>query len=142
VEEAEEVDRPGVGTCCNAAEVFEFVEAPFNRVSLFVGLGVVGDEGLACRIARNDGFGVHAGDQTGKSVGIIGFVGTHTAWRKAFEQVGSERSVAALARREDQLQRAAKRVGGHMDLCCQSSSGTPQSLIPPFWPPPLPVAAC
>jgi hypothetical protein len=29
-----------------------------------------------------------------------------------------------------------------MDFGRQSSSGTPQSLIPPFWPPPFPVAAC
>jgi hypothetical protein len=37
--------------------------------------------------------------------------------------------IAGLTWREDEAQRSAKRIGQQMDFGCQSSSGTPQSLI-------------
>jgi hypothetical protein len=44
-----------------------------------------------------------------------------------------------LASRDPKAQRPSERIGQHMDLGRQSTSGTPQRLI---LGPPFPVAAC
>lgn len=101
------MDGPPVEACCDASEVLELVEASFDGVADFVGFEVVGDWLLAGRIAGDDGFGAHAGDQATQGVGIIGFVGKNTARGEPFEQGRGERRIAALSGCEDQLQRPA-----------------------------------
>lgn len=84
------------------------------------------------RVAWNDCLGAHIGDEGAKGIGIVGFVGKDAAGREALEQGRGERGIAALAGREDALERSAEPVHGHVDRGCQPSSGAPQSLVPPF----------
>ena len=131
-----------VEACGNATEVFELVEAAFDGVADLVCLEVVGDWTFAGRIAWDHCFSAHIGDQGSQSIGIIGLVSQDPTGRQAFQQGRSKRRVATLTRCQDQLEGSAQPIDGDVDLGGQSTSGTPQSLIPPFWPPPLPVAAC
>ncbi len=136
------MDRTSVETGCDAPEVFELVEAAFDGVADFVGLEVVWDGLVSSWVTRYDRFRADVRNQRAQGVRIISFVSQDPAGRQSFEQGRCERRVTTLTGREDEAQGSAKSVDGHMDLGCQSSSGTPQSLVPPFWPPPLPVAAC
>lgn len=122
--------------------MFQLVETSFDEVAGFIGFEIVRDECLSCRVAGDDGLGPDTGNQGAYCIGIISFVSQHPLGTKAFKKGRSQRSIAALAWCEDQLQRTSAPINRHVDLGGQSSSGTPQSLAPPFWPPPLPVAAC
>lgn len=121
-----------VEACCDASEVLELVEAALDGVTDLVGLEVVRDQRLPGRIARDDRFGAHVRDEVTQGIGIVSLVGEHAARREAFEQGRGERCIAALSGCEDQLQRSAEGIHGHVDFGRQSSSGTPQSLIPLF----------
>lgn len=77
----------------------------------------------------DDGVGAHAGDLFAQALAVIGFVGQHRFGSLAFEQTGGRGNVAGLARRDAEPQRSAERVGDHLDLGRQSTSGTPQRLI-------------
>ncbi len=131
-----------VEACCDTSEVLELVEAAFDCVSDLIGLEVVGDQLLSGGIAGDHRFGAHVGDQASQGIGIIGLVGKHAARRKTLEQGRGDWSIASLAGRKEKLERSTEAIHRHVNLGCQSSSGTPQSLVPPFWPPPFPVAAC
>jgi hypothetical protein len=69
-------------------------------------------------------------------VGVIGFVGDYVPGAQALEQRESLGGVVDLTAGEEEAQRPAERVDGDVPLAGQSSSGTPQSLVPdpPFWP--------
>lgn len=140
MQEAQEVHSPWVVSCGDTAEVFEFVEASLDNVALLVGFEVIRDWPPAGRIAGDDGFSSHAGDQRAQGIGSIRLVGQNPSRRQTFKQGRSERRIATLAGGQDEFQRAAQRVDGDVDLGRQTTSGTPQSLLPPFEP--LPVAAC
>ena len=132
MQESEEVGGLPVKACCDASKVFELVEAAFDGVADLICLEIIPDRFLAGWIARDDGFGAHFRDEFAQGVGIIGLVGQHPARRKPIKQGRGKRCIAALTGCEDDLQRSAKRIDSHVDFGCQSSSGTPQSLVPPF----------
>ena len=75
MQEAQEVHSPSVVSCGDTAEVFEFVEASFDSVALLVGFEVIRDWPPAGRIAGDDGFSPHAGDQSAQRIGILRLVG-------------------------------------------------------------------
>ncbi len=139
---AQEVDGPAVVSGGDASEVLEPIEASLDAVTDLVCVEVIGDGAPACRIAGDDSLSASFGDDLPQLIGIISFVSQNPAGFESFEQPWCLYDIAALSRREDDPQRPTFAIGGHMDLGRQASSGTPQSLIPPFCPPPLPVAAC
>ena len=82
---------------------------------------------LSSWVARDHHFGSHTDDQRTQFIAII--------------RLGCQRRIAALAGVRISL-RGWQSIDSPVDLARQSTSGTPQSLIPPFGPPPFPVAPC
>ena len=72
-------------------------------------------------------------------IAVVSLVGNDAAGGETGKKHGRGGDVASLAGGEDEAQGPAARVGQGVDLGGQSSSGTPQSLIPG---PPFPLAAC
>src|SRR5208283_5765966 len=73
-------------------------------------------------------------------IGIVALVGNHGLGLAAAEQLDGWCVVADMTGRDRELERHAQLVHQQMNLGCQSSSGTPQSLVwPPFF---GPAAAC
>ena len=139
VDEAGEVNRPAIVARCEAAEVFEAIEAALDAVATFVGRCIVRDEDLPGSVGRDHRCRAEAGDLPSEGVAVIGFVGEHGTAGHAIDQSGSGDDIAHLAGRDDETQRTSQRVGKHVDLGGQSASGTPQRLI---LAPPFPLAAC
>jgi len=119
--------------------MLEFAEATLDQVSLFIPDDVVWDYDFSGSIGGDDRLGSHRVDSRSQSVAIIGFVGKNGLSFQPVEQSWRRRYVAGLTRRYDKAHRAAKRIGQHMYLCRQSTSGTPHRLIAR---PPFPLAAC
>jgi hypothetical protein len=126
---SEKMDVSSVVPGRNAPKVFEFVEATFDAVAKPVGFGVMANVGYAAALGRDHGRCAQVGDEVAKSVAVIAPVGNHLASGLSVEQSMSLGEIAGLTWREDEAQRSAKRIGQQMDFGCQSSSGTPQSLI-------------
>lgn len=101
MDEAYEGDGPPIEAGRDTPEVFELVETSLNGVSNFVGLEVVGDLMLARRIAGDHWLGPHLADQGAQGIGIIRLIGQNALWRQVDQQVGGNRSIAALARPQD-----------------------------------------
>jgi len=139
MEEGHEVEVSSVVSCCDASELLEFVEEAFDVVSLFVDFGIVGDGVLSPGIAGDDGLGPDVGDAVADGVGVVSGIGQHMAGPKPLHQRQGFGRIAGLSGREDRAERTTESVTGGVDFGCQSSSGTPQSLVPV---PPFPVAAC
>lgn len=136
---SEKMDVSSVVPGRDAPKVFEFVEAAFDAVAKPVGFGVMANVGYAAALGRDHSLCAQVGDEAAKSVAVIAPVGDHLASGLSVEQGMSLGEIVGLTWREDEAQRSAKRIGQQMDFGCQSSSGTPQSLI---FGPPFPVAAC
>lgn len=115
------------------------VDAALDLITHFVDHFVVADELLARPVRRDDGLGALCLDERAQGVAVIGLVGEDVARRYAREQFRGGGDVALLAWRDDDPQRSAARIDEQMDLGGQSSSGTPQRLVPR---PPFPPAAC
>ena len=130
---------PAIEVRCEAPEMLELVEAVLDAVARLVDRRVVWDRDFARSGRRNDRDHAGVRDQLAQLVAVLGFVGDNGATVYPVEQRGGGNDVMGLAACEDEAQRAAKRVGEHMDFGGQSSSGTPQSLI---LGPPFPVSAC
>nr|WP_245454324.1 hypothetical protein [Aquabacter cavernae] len=108
-----------------AADVLELVEASLDAVTVFVAGDVMRDGDLAAAVRRDYRLGAHAGDQRAQGIAAIGFIGEHGFGGHRVEQGWRGGS--------------AKRIGEHVNLGGQPTSGTPQRLIRG---PPFPVAAC
>ena len=63
MDEAGKVDCPEVVSSGEAAEVLELVEASFDAVAMFIGHGVVRDDGLAAAVRRDHRPGAQVGDE-------------------------------------------------------------------------------
>ena len=139
MDEGEEVSGSSVEACCEAPEVFEFVEASLDAVAASVECGVVRDRHPARAGGRDDGFGAEVFDELAQGGGVIGAVGEDGPRREAMDEGWCGEDVVALSGGDEEADRPAERVRGHVDLGGQSSSATPQSLIAG---PPFPFAAC
>jgi hypothetical protein len=139
MDECHEVAGPAIETGGEAPEMLELVEATLDAVAGLVDRRVMRDRDFARAGRWNDRGHTGVRDQLAQLVAVVGFVGDDGATVYPVEQRGGCSDVMGLAACEDEAQRAAKRVGEHMDFGGQSSSGTPQSLI---LAPPFPVAAC
>ena len=128
-----------VVSSCDAPEVFDFVEAALDAVSVFVDFGIIVDRTLSRWITGDDGFRPDVGDAVADGIGVVSGIGQHMAGAKALHQRQGSWRVAGLSGREDHTERSTESVAGDVDFGCQSASGTPQSLVPA---PPFPVAAC
>jgi len=137
--EAGEVDGSAIVTGSEAPEMLQAAKASFDLVAILVGGCVVGDEDLAVSLGRDHRLGLHAGNQFAQVVAVIGFIGEYRGGLLSFQEIGGGGDVMRLARCDLEAQRPSERIGQHVDLGRQSTSGTPQRLI---LGPPFPVAAC
>jgi hypothetical protein len=123
-----------------SAEVFEFGEASFDAVSLFVKVLIVLPLHLPVRLRRDDRHRAHVGDMLDDRIAVIALVGQDVACLPLSQQRDRLRAVVGLSCRHDEVHRQSVLVGQQVDLGRQTSSGTPQSLVvAPFL---RPVAAC
>ena len=139
MDEAGEVDGSAIVAGGEAPEVLQAAKAPLDLVAMFVSGFVVGDEDLAVPLGRDHRLGLHVGNQFAQVIAFIGFIGEYRVGLLSFQETGGSGDVVRLASRDPKAQRLSERVGQHMDLGRQSTSGTPQLLI---LGPPFPVAAC
>lgn len=139
MDEAGEVDGSAIIARGEAPEMFEAAKASFDLVAVLIGGFVVGDEDLAVSLGWDDRLGLHASNQFAQAIAVIGFIGEYRIGLLPFQEVGSSRDIMRLASRDPEAQWPSQRVGQHVDLGRQSTSGTPQRLI---LGPPFPVAAC
>jgi len=139
MDEAGKVDGTPIVASSEAPEMLEAAEASFDLISLLVEGFVVGDEDLSVPLGGDHRLGFHAGDYLTQVVAIIRFISKHGIGLLSFKKSGSGCNVVYLASRDMETERSAERIGQHMDLGGQPTSGTPQRLI---LGPPFPVAAC
>ena len=126
-----------------APKVLQLVEAALDQVALAVEDGIMGNDGLAASVRRDDRR--HAGGLDGLAdrIAVVGFVGDHGIGLDAVEHRLGGSALVNLAAGQQEAQWPAKRVGKQVDFGRQTSSGTPQSLVrAPLLAAPLPVAAC
>lgn len=72
-------------------------------------------------------------------VRIVAFVSNHCLGLALAQQFSRRRVITDLPASDQKVQRQAQFVDQQVNLGRQSTAGTPQSLVAPFW---LPVAAC
>ena len=95
---------------------------------------------LAVSFGWDHGFGSHGFNVLYDCVRIVALVGQHGLGLVLAQQLDGLGTVIHLAARDKKIQGQAQFIGEQMDLCRQTSSGTPQSLVSaPFL---RPVAAC
>lgn len=117
----------------DGAEVFEFVEEPFNEVALAI-------QSKVC-IARFDPIGLRRNDRhdppslkgANQGVGIIGFISQKRLGFDRLQQRFCLTDVRGLPRRERQGDRIAQRVDDGVDLGGQSTARAPDGLILPLF---------
>lgn len=139
MDEPGEVNFPPFIACGKASEVFEAAEAAFDAIAVFVERSIVRNDDLARAIGRDHGCRIHFVDALSQGIAVIGFISKDGLARLPFEQSGGLRDVASLPGRHDEAKRSSERVGEHVNLGGQSTSGTPQRLI---LSPPFPFADC
>ena len=121
--------------------MFEFVEAAFDSIALFVEFAVIGALLFAVAFGRDDRHRAYAFRLRQQSIGIVAAVGDDSLGLPIGQQLRGRRILAGLSRGDAELERQTVLVGQQMDLGAQTSSGTPQSRVfaAPFL---RPVAAC
>ena len=137
--EAGEVNGSAVISCGETTEVLEAIEASLDAIALLVEFGVVRDRDFAISLGGDHGLGLHLGDVISQVIAVIGFIGENGVGVLALQERPGGSDVMGLSGGDVKPQRPAERVGEHVDLGGQSTSGTPQRLI---LGPPFPLAAC
>ena len=123
-----------------SAKTFEFTEATFDTIALFVEIFVVLALYLAVSFGGDHGFGSHGLNVLHDGICIVALVGKHGLGLVLAEQLDGLGAVIDLAAGDKKVQGQAEFIGEQMNLGRQTSSGTPQSLVgAPFL---RPVAAC
>lgn len=126
--ERSEVNGASFITRGKSPEVFQPIETPLDAVSMFVDGRIVGDGDLASAVGRDDRLGIHGLDRGPQGIAVIGFVAQYGFACMAFEKRRCLRDVTDLTGRYNETQWTAERIGQHVDLGGQSTSGTPQRL--------------
>jgi len=116
------------------SEVFEFMEAAFDAVALFVEIFAVFVRALGIGFRRDDNFHAAALQMTPELLADIAFISDQGFGLEAARQRLRLLDVGRLAAGELRPHRQAVFVRGKMDFGGQSSAGSPHSLIaaPPF----------
>ena len=123
-----------------SAKVFEFCEAAFDVISLFVEFLVVLALHLAVGLRRDHRHRAHGGDMGDDRVAVIAFIRQNMSCFPLAQQRDRVGTVIDLSRCYDEVDGQALFIGQQVDLRRQTSSGAPQSLVrAPFL---RPVAAC
>lgn len=121
----------------DGSELFEIVEETLDQIAF----AVQHEIGLAwCAsicLGRNDRRNLTRFEPVDEGIGIIGFVGQEGSGVDLFKERFGLPEIGGLARRERNRDRVAEGVSDHMDLCCQSTSGSANGLVPPFCAPAL-----
>ena len=124
---------------CDAAEVFELVDATFDAVAQFVEPPIERIRLIASGVRGDYRLGADGFHRLPERIAVVGGVGDHGLRLRAFYQAWRENDVVDLPGGERKTQRPPEGVDEQVDFGRQSSSRTPQSLIAG---PPFPVAAC
>jgi hypothetical protein len=93
------MDGTTIVASCDTAEVFHFVDAAFDAVSLPVSGFLMRDRACSASLGGNDGFSAHIRDKRSQVIGVEGLIGDDAAAFAAFQQGGSHFAVMNLARR-------------------------------------------
>ncbi len=121
--------------------MLEPVEASFDAVPLLVQVSIVASLHLATAAAGDDGGCSEAFDLGDDGCRVVALVGHHDLGLAPLEQMDGFGVLGRLTCGEPEGDRVSLAVGQQVDFGCQSTSGTPQSLV--FGAPFLrPVAAC
>ncbi len=96
--------------------MFQFADAAFNQMPLFVKLGVNDTLHLAIDLRRDDRFGVSFSHEQDKLVCIVTFVGNHIIGKQVFNQRFGLCNVITLAAGQDETDRVAERVRRQMNF--------------------------
>ena len=139
MEQSQEVNGPPIEACAEAPEVLELVEATFDAVAGLIEPFVERKPMRSPGVGRDHSLSAHGADVLSESVAVISGVSDDRFGFASFEQHGRYHDVVNLTRGKQKAQRSTEPFGEHVNLGCQSSSGTPQSLVAR---PPFPVAAC
>lgn len=131
--------RAAAITGCDAAEVLEFVDAALDAVAQFVEAPIDGIDANPPWVRWDHGLGADGVDGFAEGLAVIGGVCDDGLRFLVLYQGRRGDEIVDLPTGESKAQRSTERVGEQMNLCCQSSSRTPQSLVAR---PPFPVAAC
>ena len=102
--------------CGEAAEVFEFVEAPFDSVALFVEFAVVRPLQLAVTFGWDYRRRTHSLRTFQQEIGIVSAVGEDGLGMLTFQQLSGGRIFAGLPCSDAELQRQAGFVSQQVDL--------------------------
>ena len=113
-----------------SSEVFDAVEEPLDAVARPVEHSA--EAGLPARMRhrRDVGRGASGFDLATQLVGVISLVGQHDrVLAQMAEPMGGNRTVASLARCQDQFERQAAGIGQSVDLGRQPAEGAAHTAI-------------
>lgn len=120
-DEAHEVCQQLVIARGDTAEVFEFVEEPFDEIAFLVEIAIIGVRSAPVGSWRDDGDGTGIEDGVVEMLGVVGAVGNDGVAGKPLDQVGRVQDFAAMARACLQADRIAESIGGGMDLGAEAA---------------------
>ncbi len=115
-----EVEASPVIAGGDPAPVLEFVEGPFDEVSLFVHLLVVRPNDPPAGPGRYDGDGSLPLDEAQNCVAVISLVCEHVVGLDPAQEGYALRCVPGLASGKDEAYGLAVRIGHHVNLRAQS----------------------
>ncbi len=128
-DESFEVDFELFVSCGEAVEVFEPREASLDAIALFIQGFVVGAWLFAVVSGSDDGDRAHSCDMLDDGIAVVVLVSQHRIGPPFSQQGDGLAAVVDLSGGYGQVQGQGQLVGEQMNLGCQTSSGTPQSLI-------------
>ena len=133
----EEVSGELVVAGCDAPEVLEGAEGPFDPVALAIGVAVVGDRPLARGGGGDDGLGLLRFQGASQAVGVVSLVGDQPSRRRSGGQkarCGGD--VGAVPGCEQQCYGAPASICQGMDFRGRTATRAPDglNLRPPFPP--------
>lgn len=133
----EEVSGELVVAGCDASEILEGAEGPFDPVALTIGVAVVGDRPLAGGGGGDDGLGLLRLQGTSQAVGVISLVGDQPSRRRAGgQQAWCGGDVRAVPRCEQKRDGASASICQRVDFRGRTAARAPDglNLRPPFPP--------
>ena len=119
--------------CCDCSEAFEFTEEALDEVAFAIEdeIGFALDASIGFR--RNDGCDAASFQGLDQGVCIIGLIRKKGFRLDLFEQRCGLAEIGCLAGRERHGNGVAKSVHDHMDLGCQTASGSSDGLTAPVF---------
>ena len=114
----------------DTAAMFDLVEEPLDAVALAIEHGAEAGAPASGDFGGNVRRGASRRYAAAEPICIVGFVSQQDrSLAQTAKQLDGSRAIGGLARREDQLQRQAVRVGEYVDLGRQSSSAAAHTPV-------------